>query len=166
MKHSNLYFHHTTNNIIDSLESDMCTIINCIDWSLDQWQAWSDRNFSQLQQVILATLMLLSYVIGYMIPIAIYSAKWAAVVLFLTNIACVPNTFAPTGAIALLPEATETLVHVVVPSTLSLIRSEKIHTMNTYGRMTRNQLRKIAQERKIPRYSRMLKTELISALAS
>ena len=86
MKHTNTCFLPTTNNIIDSLESDIYTILNCINYSLDTWQAWSDDHFSGIQQTILGTLELLSLSLGIVAAMLIYTAKWSAIVLYCCNI--------------------------------------------------------------------------------
>lgn len=116
---------------------------------------------------------------------AIYTAvRWAAFVLFLTNIATVPNTVA--SEIGLLPEACLSLApafidlgpelsneallvnldRVLKPAIQESITPTVAHvTTAELSKLTVKQLQAMARERQLPRYSRMRKAELTAALA-
>ncbi|MEL7494357.1 MAG: hypothetical protein AAGJ95_10400 [Cyanobacteria bacterium J06554_11] len=53
---------------------------------LDTWQAWSDRNFSQAQDVILGVISLFAYSAGVIAAGVYLATAWAATVLLMANI--------------------------------------------------------------------------------
>ena len=53
---------------------------------LDRWQSWSDRNFAQLQSIILGIVALFAYSAGVIVAAGHWAVIWAATVLFIAGI--------------------------------------------------------------------------------
>lgn len=141
-------------NTISPVQTTIALATIEVDTLLDRWQAWSDKYFSEVQDIIAGVISLFAYSLGFIAAMAWMLIQLAAFTLYLTNIACVPNTFpvANPSIVGLLPEAPLEIIEV---------------TETTYDElmsMTIRQLKGMARNASIKNYGRMRKSQLAEAL--